>query len=593
MVDVLKDLVNAIRNASHQEKKGVQQVLNECSKFTSFLEALEASLARNSSWHDQLLATSKQVELFQSRLEDLAKEKKQTDQDLSTVRFKGAEIKKIEHSLLSREAILTSKKTEFETRVITMKQHVKDLTAQNLALKTKLTQVSQSEQEHAGFRAITVDYDTVRTQLQASRNTQKRQEDALKEMSMQLEESQVKMGQQFEQLNTLRNEKLSLQENLVTMTDQKNQVRSDHEAACWKVQDLRENVRSLENARDLSRRRARMYGADPTVLHETISRLEKESDNLRSHEKTLMTRLTRYKGERDSYKQRLQPGVAALLASDHQQHADIFEADAEHLLGPSSRKRKRTNDNTKIKDTPLSRSKNPQQAADDSMHHVSRESMADIMMREDRHGNDGRGGASYRDGSNERVSADSDIVSEDNNHFTEGLASHNLNGTGRNTNMLNSNAKEQAVQDLDSISNIDQIDLDPGASAAGSNVTTQAQPPVLLPGTFWSIEDILNRSSLSDQIHPRIIYLLRGRIREWNKRRGGWRKTGERRCADMVSRKSKTTWTDGGSDYACNECTRWKRLCCAIFRNKLQLLPVFRETPIPDLGPADEGYWLR
>ena len=463
-----------------------------------------------------------------------------------------------------------------------------------MASKAELAQVNQSEQELTGLKAMNTDYDTVRTQLQASKDAHRGQEDELKGLNVQLEESQIKLGRQVEQLNTLRNENLGLQENIVTMTDQKSQAKSDHEAACWKTQDLRENVRSLENARNLSHRRAQIYGADPTVLHETISRLQKESDNLRSREKTLMTGLTRYKGERDSYKQRLQPGVAALLASDHQQHADIFEADAKNVLGQSPRKRKRAIDNTQIRDTPLSWSKNPDQAADDSMHYITRGSMADMMMREDRYGNDGRGEASYRDGSNERVSAfDSDIVSEDNNHLAEGLASHNLNGTGSNTNMLNSNAKEQAVQDLDSISNTDQVDLDPGASAAGSNVTAQAQPPVLFPGTFWSIEDILNRSSLSNQINPRIVYLLRGRIREWNNRRDGWRKSGERRCADMVSWKSKTTWTDGGSDYACIECTRWKRLCCAIFRNKLQLLPLFRETPIPGLGPADEGYWLR
>ena len=121
VVDILKDLVDAIQKASHQEEKGVQQVLNECSKFTSSLEVLEASLARNSGWYDQLLAASKEVQVFQSGLEDLAREKKQADRDLSTVKFKAAEIEKIEHSLLSREQILSSKVTELETRDILMK----------------------------------------------------------------------------------------------------------------------------------------------------------------------------------------------------------------------------------------------------------------------------------------------------------------------------------------------------------------------------------------------------------------------------------------------------------------------------------------
>ena len=108
---------------------------------------------------------------------------------------------------------------------------------------------------------------------------------------------------------------------------------------------------------------------------------------------------------------------------------------------------------------------------------------------------------------------------------------------------------------------------------------------------------MLIHRSIADQIDPRIIERLRGRIGEFQQRRSDWVRSarteeGAAKCADSASRKKGTTWTDGGSSFARLECTKAKRLCCKVIGDKIQLLPIYRAQVGTVFTPADDEHWL-
>ena len=149
------------------------------------------------------------------------------------------------------------------------------------------------------------------------------------------------------------------------------------------------------------------------------------------------------------------------------------------------------------------------------------------------------------------------------------------------TTELNSGAQSQGTEDPD---------LGPRP-----NIGQPRQPLILRHGSKWRIEDVLSKDSTADPIPQDVLTRLRSQIREWDNRGNRhWRKgsdSWERKCADSVSRKRATAWKDGDSHQACGNCTEARRLCVAVDKGTIELLPLHKDQDT--LSMADEGYWLQ
>ena len=109
---------------------------------------------------------------------------------------------------------------------------------------------------------------------------------------------------------------------------------------------------------------------------------------------------------------------------------------------------------------------------------------------------------------------------------------------------------------------------------------------------LWLIRDVRDPSFKADPIPKKVLDQLRLQIQHWDKGRNWQGSTWSRpkKCADSISRRKATEWRFD-DHHACSRCVKDRKICVAVARGFMELMPVYGEEDRGLLTPEDVAYW--